>query len=82
MDLPNAPDLIVNSVVVPMKKGIKGKPNTAPPADLENGGVSTLRFTGVKQQVTFGQTGPSMNKKTKAPKVRLQTTNSTCNLLT
>lgn len=58
----------MNSQPVHYKKGLKGKANSAAPADLESGNAMK-KVSGIQNAVNLFHTGPTMNKKTKIPKV-------------
>lgn len=72
IDYPVNPDIVINNHRIDFRKGLKGKANTAAPANLEPSGRSTIsKVANLRQHVMFGQSGPSLNKVTKVAKVRL-----------
>jgi len=73
MDLPNNYDITLNSHQLKLAKGLKGKAGSTAPVDLmqttSTGTDSLNRAEGLWNMVQFSHTGPTMNKKTKTPKV-------------
>jgi hypothetical protein len=73
MDLPNNYDITLNSHQLKLAKGLKGKAGSTAPVDLmqtTSMGTDALnRAEGLFNMVQFSHTGPTMNKKTKTPKV-------------
>jgi len=73
MDLPNNYDITLNSHQLKLAKGLKGKAGSTAPVDLMQttsmGTDALKRAEGLFNMVQFSHTGPTMNKKTKTPKV-------------
>lgn len=69
LEFPFHSEINVNNQPIHFKKGLKGKAGTAAPVNLDGGANILKKLSGVANQVYFAHTGPTLNKKTKVPKV-------------
>ena len=70
IDYPNNPDVNVDDYPIPFKeRGLRGKPGSAPPFDLDRGSRGLAKVPGRMVGVTMGHSGPSVGKKKEVSKV-------------
>ncbi|KAL7419222.1 E3 SUMO-protein ligase pli1 [Cryptotrichosporon argae] len=64
IEYPSNPDAAVDGYSVPFKdKGLRGRPGSAPPLDIDKGTHGLTRIAGRMASVTMGHTGPTIGKK-------------------
>ncbi|GMK54141.1 hypothetical protein CspeluHIS016_0107270 [Cutaneotrichosporon spelunceum] len=64
IEYPANPDVLVDSHVVPFKeRGLRGKPGSAPPLDLDKSSRGLVRMAGRMASVCMGHTGPTASKR-------------------
>jgi hypothetical protein len=70
IDYPTNPDVSVDDYPIPFKeRGLRGKPGSAPPFDLDKGTRGLAKVPGRMVGVTMGHSGPSVGKKKEVSKV-------------
>ncbi len=71
IEFPTNPDIMVDEYPIPFKeRGLRGKPGSAPPFDLDKSAKGIDRRPGSMPSVTMGHTGPTTGKKKDQAKVR------------
>ncbi|BEI93876.1 uncharacterized protein CcaverHIS019_0603350 [Cutaneotrichosporon cavernicola] len=64
IEYPSNPDVLVDGHTVPFKeRGLRGKPGSAPPLDLDKSSRGLVRMAGRMASVSMGHTGPTASKK-------------------
>lgn len=70
IEYPTNPDVYVDEYPIPFKeRGLRGKPGSAPPFDLDKGTKGLQKVAGRMTSVNMGHTGPSVGKKKEVSKV-------------
>jgi hypothetical protein len=64
IEYPGQPEVFVDDYLIPFKeKGLRGKPGSAPPLDLDKSSRKLVRQPGRMASVSMSHMGPSLNKK-------------------
>lgn len=70
LEFPYNSEITVDSKVVTYRKGLKGRANTAAPVALDGPTHPIKKYNMAQSNISMTHIGPSLNKKTKEPKVR------------
>lgn len=72
LEFPYNSEITVDSKTVSFRKGLKGRANTAAPVALDGPTHPLRKYNMAQSNISMAHVGPSLNKKTKEPKVRFQ----------